>query len=213
MILRTERLVVRDWVEDDAEDALQVYGHDQVTRWLAPAMSRVPDAGTMRSILRRWNDELSSSVPPVGRWAVTTASDGALIGGLSINLLPPYDVDLEMGCQLAPRAWGSGYAPEAMHGLMHWAFTDGGADELFAVVRPLNVRAVKVLERLGMQWVGVTDKYYSMTLHVHRMRAGELDVPSLTSLKADDTKLAVLGLPAEARTLRGHGGQDGHGQA
>jgi RimJ/RimL family protein N-acetyltransferase len=213
MILRTERLVVRDWVEDDAEDALQVYGSDQVTRWLAPAMSRVPDADAMRSVLRFWSAESSSSVPPVGRWAVTTASDGALIGGLSINLLPPYDLDLEVGCQLVPRAWGNGYATEAMHGLMHWAFTDGGADELFAVVRPWNVRAVKVVERVGMQWVGVTEKYYSMRLHVYRMRAGEIDVPSLASLTADDTKLPVLGLPAESRTVAGHGGQDGRGHA
>jgi RimJ/RimL family protein N-acetyltransferase len=213
MILRTERLVVRDWVEDDAQDALQVYGSDQVTRWLAPAMSRVPDADAMRSVLRSWSDESSSSIPPVGRRAVTRASDGALIGGLSINLLPPYDSDLEVGCQLVPRVWGNGYATEAMHALMHWAFNDGGADELFAVVRPRNLHAVKVLKRLGMQWVGVTDKYYSMSLHVYRMRAGELDVPTLTSLTADDTKLAVLGLPTEIRTVAGHGGQDGRGQS
>ena len=49
-----------------------------------------------------------------------------------------------------------------------------GADELFAVARPNNSRAVATAERLGMQWVGETTKYYDLKLQVFRMRPADL---------------------------------------
>ena len=54
-----------------------------------------------------------------------------------------------------------------------WAF-ESSAHELFAVMRPANERAVKVAQRLGMQWVGETDKYYDLRLQVYRLRPTDL---------------------------------------
>jgi RimJ/RimL family protein N-acetyltransferase len=56
-----------------------------------------------------------------------------------------------------------------------WAF-ESSAHELFAVMRPTNERAEKVARRLGMHWVGETDKYYDLRLRVYRLRP--TDVPS-----------------------------------
>ena len=41
--LVTERLVLRPWGVEDAEVALEAYGNAHVSRWLTPAMDRVPD--------------------------------------------------------------------------------------------------------------------------------------------------------------------------
>ena len=41
---------------------------------------------------------------------------------------------------------------------------------MFAVMRPANKRAEKVARRLGMEWVGETDKYYELRLQVYRLR-------------------------------------------
>ena len=41
--LETERLTLRPWQEDDAAQALEVYGEQGVARWLSPAMDLVPD--------------------------------------------------------------------------------------------------------------------------------------------------------------------------
>ncbi len=43
--LRTDRLIIRDWHEDDAEAAFAVYGHPEVARWLTPAIETVTGAG------------------------------------------------------------------------------------------------------------------------------------------------------------------------
>lgn len=174
--ITTSRLVLRPWSPEDAPAAVQVYGDESVTRWLSPAMSRVTAADDMSSVLAGW---IASPPPsPAGRWAITAADSGALLGGISVLPLPPERSDLEIGWQLDPAAWGQGYAAEAGHAVAHHAF-EHGVEELFAVVRPRNERGARTAASIGMEWVGETEKYYDLRLQVYRLRKGELDVPRL----------------------------------
>jgi RimJ/RimL family protein N-acetyltransferase len=91
--------------------------------------------------------------------------------------LPPGGEDLEIGWQLAPEVWGQGLASEAGHLVAHWALGHPGVDEVFAVVRPTNARAAATAKRIGMEWVGETDKYYDLQLNVYRLRSADLDRP------------------------------------
>ncbi|MFE2916580.1 GNAT family N-acetyltransferase [Kitasatospora indigofera] len=171
--LVTDRLVIRDWSVDDAADALAIYGSPDVARWLTPAMERVGDVAAMRSVLQAWQEAQPNLPAPRGRWAVQRRDDGAVVGGLGIRLLPPYEDDLEMSWQVSPEAWGQGYATEGGRALIAWAFTQD-AEELFAVARPNNVRAIAMTRRLGMEWVGETTKYYGLSLQVYRIRPSDL---------------------------------------
>ncbi|GHF20120.1 N-acetyltransferase [Amycolatopsis deserti] len=172
--LITDRLLIRDWTVDDAEAALAIYGSEEVTHWLTPAMDRVGDVAAMRAVLNAWREAQPNLPPPRGRWAMERREDGQVIGGLGIRLLPPYEEDLELSWQLHPEAWGQGYATEGSQALIRWAFTQD-TDELFAVARPNNIRAIATAKRLGMQWVGETTKYYDLRLQVYRIRPGDLD--------------------------------------
>jgi RimJ/RimL family protein N-acetyltransferase len=174
--IRTHRLVLRPWTPADAGAALVVFGDEAVTRWLSPAMSRVPSVEEMASVISGWL--AAPPVPPAGRWAVTAADDSRLLGGVALLPLPPERSDLEIGWQLAPAVWGQGYAAEAGHAVAHHAF-ESGVDELFAVVRPRNERGARTARSIGMEWVGETEKYYDLRLQVYRLRKGELDVPRL----------------------------------
>jgi RimJ/RimL family protein N-acetyltransferase len=173
--ITTPRLRLRPWDESDAEAALVVFGSEDVARWLAPAMSRVPDLATMREVVQRWAGESSDDGRPTGRWVIEDVAAGRLIGAGSIRPLPPEGDDLEIAWQLAPAAWGHGYATEAGHALAHYVF-DHGEDEVFAVVRPRNERGAATARRVGMEWVGETDKYYDLRLQVFRLRKGDLDI-------------------------------------
>ncbi|GAA3849680.1 MULTISPECIES: GNAT family N-acetyltransferase [Amycolatopsis] len=172
--LITDRLVIRDWTADDADAAFAIYGSEEVTHWLTPVMDRVGDVAAMRAVLHAWHEAQPNLPPPRGRWAMERREDGQVIGGLAIRLLPPYEEDLELSWQLHPDAWGQGYATEGSQALIRWAFTQD-TDELFAVARPNNVRAIATAKRLGMQWVGETTKYYDLRLQVYRIRPGDLD--------------------------------------
>jgi RimJ/RimL family protein N-acetyltransferase len=174
--IRTPRLVLRPWRTADAPAALTIFGDESVTRWLSPAMTRVPSVDEMSAVIESW---LASPPPaPAGRWAVTAASDGRLLGGVRVLPLPPDRIDLEIGWQLDPAVWGQGFAAEAGHAVAHHAF-EAGVQELFAVVRPRNARGVRTATSIGMEWVGETEKYYDLRLQVYRLRKSELDVPRL----------------------------------
>jgi [ribosomal protein S5]-alanine N-acetyltransferase len=176
-VLTSRRLRLRPWSVDDAEAAARIFGSGEVARWLTPAMSQVPDVAAMRSVLEAWLAEVDRLVPPLGRWAVelTSANGGPspVVGAVALLPLPPDGEDAEIAWQTEPEFQGNGYATEAADTLIRWAFSVG-LPEVFAVSRPANRAGAKVAERLGMEWVGQTDKYYGLSLAVHRARPGDL---------------------------------------
>jgi RimJ/RimL family protein N-acetyltransferase len=173
--LETERLVLRGWRADDAEAALGVYGDLEVARWLAPEMEKVADLAAMRLVLQRWAAGNAQMMAPAGRWAVGLRQDGQVIGGATLLPLPP-DEEFEMGWQLHRQAWGHGYATEAGLALARWAFGQD-IEEVIALVRPSNTRARGTVHRIGMEWVGETEKYHRLRLQQFRLRAGDLTSP------------------------------------
>ncbi len=176
-ILDSERLVLRPWTMDDVDAALQVYGSEEVSRWLSPEMDRVLDADSMRLLLQQWIAEDERGLPPTGRWAIELRDDKRVVGGVALLYLPPGGEDLEIGFQLAPDEWGRGYATEAGMTVAQYALLEHHAEELFAVVRPNNRRAAAAALRMGMEWTGETEKYYQLLLQVYRLRVGDLHHP------------------------------------
>lgn len=171
--LSTERLDIGPWAVDDASTGLAIFGTEEVTRWLTPAMEPVNDEAGMREVLARWAEEDAETDPPVGHWAVRRREDDVVLGSITLRRMPPYQVDLELAWQFAPAHWGNGYASEAALAVAAWAF-EASAHELFAVMRPANQRAEKLARRLGFQWVGETDKYYDRRLQVYRLRPTDI---------------------------------------
>jgi RimJ/RimL family protein N-acetyltransferase len=170
--LVAERLVLRGWEASDAPAALSAYGDDQVARWLSPAMDRVDDADAMRLLLERWAAEDARLLSPAGRWAIERSEDKQVVGGASLLPLPP-DEEFEIGWALPPQAWGHGYATESGLALARWAF-DQGIEQVIALVRPANARAAAVVRRIGMEWVGETEKYHGLRLQEYRLRPADL---------------------------------------
>ena len=170
--LSTKRLALRPWEIGDAEAALSTFGDADVARWLTPAMDQVPDLAAMRLVLQQWVAEDSRMTTPAGRWAIEDPQDGRQIGGATLLPLPPDD-EFEIGWQLRPDAWGHGYATEAGLAMAEWAF-DQGIEQVIALVRPANSRAAATVRRIGMEWIGETEKYHGLRLQVFRLRPGDL---------------------------------------
>jgi hypothetical protein len=83
---------------------------------------------------------------------------------------------------------------ETTHVLADWAFHHD-VGEIFAVVRPGNLRAAATVHRNSMEWVGETKKYFGMTLQVFRLR------------RADFRRNGADHAPATERGLTGLGGE------
>jgi ribosomal-protein-alanine N-acetyltransferase len=171
-LLRTGRLLVRDWSVADGEAALKIYGHDSVIRWL-PEPDRIPNPAAIHTVLQRWTTEQPEMAPGTGRWALVLLDGATLVGGISLLPMPVPEADVEIGYQLAPEYWGRGYITEAARAVAHWAFAHSLV-ELFALVAPDNVRAAATARRIGMEWVGESDKYHRTRLEIFRLRPDDL---------------------------------------
>lgn len=185
--IETRRLVLRPWRLDDETAACAIYGDPEVARWLCPALPASFDRSDIRRRLGAWMAESDAAGLPLGRWAITDKQCGQVMGGVALLPLPPGRTDLEIGWQLAPAMWGHGYGAEAGHGVAHQAFETGGLSEVFAVVRPGNHRGVATARRVGMEWVGETNKYYGLTLDVYRLWKADLDLPEPACADVDDS--------------------------
>ncbi len=174
----TARLVARDWTADDAEAAFDIYGRDEVMRWLGAQPRRpVPSVAAMRERLALMIEQAKYR-PEYGLWPIVLRATGDLVGAVLLQPLPGDDGEVEVGWHLNPDHRSNGYATEAGQGAIALAFGPerarlGSLDRVLAVVDPDNTRSQAVCRRLGMTHLGQTDRYYGATLEVFQFRRGE----------------------------------------
>jgi RimJ/RimL family protein N-acetyltransferase len=191
---RTNRLIARDWTPDDAQAAFDIYGREEMARWLGARPRRpVSSLAQMRDRLDVMIQR-SRAEPAYGLWAVelrTGPAAGAVVGAILLSRLPGEDNHVEIGWHLNPEHWGGGYATEAGRGVVGLAFgrsrigpeaiqlnaTDRRAplDQVIALVDPDNERSLAVCRRLGMAHLGQTDRYYELSLELFELRRPRAD--------------------------------------
>jgi RimJ/RimL family protein N-acetyltransferase len=172
-LVRTSRLALRRWREEDAPAFLDIYSRDEVTRWLGPHPRRsVTTLEEAHDRLRRGNELVADLAPPLGLWAIVPLDrepDGP-IG--TVLLMPLADAagptDLvEIGWHLHPDTQGRGYATEAARAILDAAVT-AGTEEVLALTDLDNEPPQRVALRLGMIDEGVTDRWFGATLRQYR---------------------------------------------
>ena len=82
-----------------------------------------------------------------------TLRDKTVIGACGVMF--QYEATPELGYWLGVPYWGKGYAPEALHAVIDYAFTDLAHAALQAGARVTNPASRRVLEKCGFQWTGV----------------------------------------------------------
>jgi len=174
--LLTDRLLVRPWEVTDIAAVYALFSEGQVPE-LHSLGSPIDDGEAVRALLDRWIADGTSDDPGRGRWAVVSHERATVIGAVSLLPLPTADLDLRVDCCIAPVARGHGYATEACQAIADYAFA-GGADEIFAVLRAENRQGAATAHRVGMDWVGRTEKYSGAQLEVYRLRRGDRGLPA-----------------------------------
>jgi RimJ/RimL family protein N-acetyltransferase len=81
-----------------------------------------------------------------------TLRDETVVGACGVMQQEPAP---ELGYWLGVDHWGHGYATEALHALIDYAFTDLAHEALQAGARVTNPASRRVLEKCGFQWTGV----------------------------------------------------------
>jgi RimJ/RimL family protein N-acetyltransferase len=142
--LETERLLLREWRDEDLDAYAAMSQDPEVVRHLGEPEDRATSWRRMALHAGHW------ALRGYGNWALEHKGDGELVGRVGL-WSPEGWPGLELGWQLARHAWGQGYATEAARAGMAWAWAELGAAELISLIRPENVRSARVAERLGFR--------------------------------------------------------------
>ena len=145
MIIETERLVLRPWSVDDAED---VYRY-----------SRDPDVGPAAGWAPHTSVEYSREIIETilmapETYALVLKELGHAIGSIGLMLgeasgigIP--DTEAEVGYWIGKPFWGRGLMPEAVRAMQRYAFVDLGLEKLWAGYFVENDKSRRVQEKCG----------------------------------------------------------------
>jgi RimJ/RimL family protein N-acetyltransferase len=142
--LRTERLLMRGWRDDDLDWFAAMMGDPAVAAPLGhdgPVDS--PQAWRdMAFLAGHW------ALKGYGHWVLETLDTGECVGRAGL-LQPPGWPDLEVGWTVAREHWGNGYAPEAARAACRHAHDELGARHIVSLILPENRNSIRVAEKLG----------------------------------------------------------------
>jgi [ribosomal protein S5]-alanine N-acetyltransferase len=145
VVLETERLRLRAHVAADV-DSLQAVLGDPVAMEFYPAAF---DRRGVEEWIRKNHERYVHH--GYGKWAMVMKTTGELCGSCGLVL---QEVEgrsqIEVGYNVRRDLWGRGYATEAARASIEYAFGKLGADRVIAMIRPENLRSVRVAEKNGM---------------------------------------------------------------
>ncbi len=149
-ILKTERLVLRPWREDDYADLY--------------LQARDPEVGTPAGWEPHTSVENSREIirtvfSAPETYAVCLKTDGKPIGcvGLHRNDIAESEDEYELGYWLGKTYWGQGIIPEASRELLRHAFEDLGMKRIWCGRYEGNEKSRRVIEKLGFNYHHTTE--------------------------------------------------------
>lgn len=149
-VLETKRLAMRAPRLEDAKTIAALANDRRIAENVAriPHPYQVPDAENFISLANKAGGEAVFLI---------TLRDETVIGACSLVLqeLKTQEQTPELGYWLGVPFWGKGYATEALHAVIDYAFTDLSHEALQAGARVTNPASRRVLEKCGFQWTGV----------------------------------------------------------
>ena len=150
--LRTERLLLRQWRDDDVEAFAEIYRQPEYLEHMPP-LDLAETRLQLERFTRRWDED------GFGPWAAEELATGRLIGRM--GLLRHHDWPLEpdaveVGWVLHRDAWGRGLATEAGRASIRCWLDRLDDERLISITTPENGRSRAVMERLGLTRRGET---------------------------------------------------------
>jgi RimJ/RimL family protein N-acetyltransferase len=147
LTLRTERLLLRPWTDDDLSPFAALNADPVVMEHFPATLTREESDLMVERIGVRFAET------GLYLWAVAVPGATPFIGfvGLSAPAFhAAFTPCVEVGWRLDRTAWGKGYAVEAARTVVADGFDRLGLDEIVSFTTSTNLRSQRVMQRLGM---------------------------------------------------------------
>lgn len=147
--LETERLILREWRENDAADMFEFCKNFDIA-----------SAGwKIHENIDETLECISSFIKFQEAWAIVIQDNGKVIGSILLSDINRHDRYKEIEYVISKYYQNKGYATEAVKGVLKYAFTE--LDLLVVAVchYPFNVKSKRVIEKCGFTYEGTLRKY------------------------------------------------------
>jgi RimJ/RimL family protein N-acetyltransferase len=165
--LRTPRLVLRQWRDDDLAPFAELNADPEVMLHFPSVLTRAQsDAFALGA-------RTHIATLGWGLWAVEVLDEAPFIGFVGLSR-PRFEAHftpaVEIGWRLAREHWGNGYATEAARAATSFAFDKLGLEEILSFTTVANEPSRRVMERLGMTHDPADDFDHPLLAHGHPQR-------------------------------------------
>ena len=164
MILTTKRLLLRRWMDSDAEDLYQ--------------LAKDPDVGPIAGWPPHQNVEESRAIianvlNAPEAYAICLKEEGRAIGAIELKLYGHTDLaqkedECELGYWLGKPFWGRGIMPEAAREMLRRAFEDLGMSKVWCGYYEGNAKSRRVQEKCGFRYQWTTQDVDVPLMHEKR---------------------------------------------
>lgn len=161
-VLETERLLLRELTDEDAESIFACFSDHDVTRYygLEP-LERLDQARKLIDFFAQNYVERRGI-----RWGIERKG-GGIIGTIGFNAWVPKHKRAEIGYEIHPEHWRKGYASEAIAAIVAYGFDALDLMRIGAVVFTENDPSQKLLLKMGFQLEGVLRNYMVQSGEAH----------------------------------------------
>ena len=148
-VLQTERLLFRAFGTEDAPLIYSLNIHPEVVKYVheLPVTDITSAEENLQRILSQYKEY------GYGRWAVFTKDNNEFIGWCGLKYRPERN-ETDLGYRFIPQYWGKGYATEASKASIRYGFETLQLRQINAMAHVENLASLKVLEKIGMQFIG-----------------------------------------------------------
>lgn len=156
MKLVTDRLVLREWKLEDAEDLYEYAKLPQVG----------PNAGWKpHESVEESRKIINMFIAEKNVLAMQLKETDKVIGSVGLNSgrkIVSFDYDYELGYVLSADYWGKGLMTEACRKVLDYAFNEKNAGCILVSHFPSNNRSRRVIEKLGFEYILTKEQSFRM---------------------------------------------------
>lgn len=141
--LETDRLLLREFTEDDAAMLFHMHQDPEITQYLG---DKIPwsDTESARQILKSLI--LPQYPNGIGRWAVHLKSNGTFLGWCGIRKV---DDCFDIGYRFLKMHWNKGYATESASAVLQYAKMMK-LHPVYGIADARNLASIRVFEKIGL---------------------------------------------------------------
>lgn len=156
LTFQTQRLKLRYLKDHDAEDIFNYAKNPNVSRYTTfDTHKSIDDAHSYLKMAKALNKKY-----PLSIFGIVLKDEGKekVIGTIGLTPDIPNFLRLQLGYSIGEEWWGNGYAYEASHLLLNYAFSTTDTQCIYATCIRENFQSARVLEKLSMQREGLHKK-------------------------------------------------------